>query len=81
LNGRAIRAIPTTVVKGHNLLARGDKLAQQAQRHDGAPMPIGQFIFFAVWLAAAMLGGAMLVFVWERLRARHAPPEQPGSNE
>jgi len=44
-------------------------------------MPIGQFIFFAVWLAAAMLGGAMLVFVWERLRARHTPPEQSGSNE
>jgi hypothetical protein len=34
-------------------------------------MPIGQLIAFAVWLALAMAGGALIVFVWERLRARY----------
>jgi hypothetical protein len=32
-------------------------------------MPLSQMIFFAVWLAAALLGGALLVFVWQRLLA------------
>jgi hypothetical protein len=41
------------------------------QRHDGPVMPIGQLIAFAVWLALAMAGGALIVFVWERLRARY----------
>jgi hypothetical protein len=33
-------------------------------------MPVSQMIFFAVWLAVALLGGALLVFAWQRLLAR-----------
>lgn len=33
-------------------------------------MPVSQLIFFAVWLAVALLGGALLVFAWQRLLAR-----------
>jgi hypothetical protein len=33
-------------------------------------MPVSDMIFLAGWLAAAMIGGCMLLFVWERLRAR-----------
>lgn len=32
-------------------------------------MPVSQTIFFAVWLAVALLGGALLVFAWQRLLA------------
>jgi hypothetical protein len=32
--------------------------------------PIERLMFFAVWLALALLGGALIVFVWERLRKR-----------
>jgi len=35
-------------------------------------MPLSQFIFFAAWLVAALVGGLLLVFVWERLRAKHS---------
>lgn len=34
-------------------------------------MPLSQLLFFAVWLAAALIGGVALLFVWERLRARY----------
>jgi hypothetical protein len=34
-------------------------------------MPLSQMIFFAVWLAVALLGGVLLVFVWQRLLARN----------
>ena len=52
-------------------------------------MPIGQLVAFAVWLALAMAGGVLIVFVWERLRARYcgdcasppALPEPPGRND
>jgi hypothetical protein len=43
-------------------------------------MPLSQFIFFAAWLVAALVGGLLLVFVWERLRAKHsgaATPDRP----
>ena len=33
-------------------------------------MALSQLIFFAVWLAVALLGGALLVFVWQRLLAK-----------
>ena len=33
-------------------------------------MPVSQMIFFAVWLAVALLGGALLLFAWQRLLAR-----------
>ena len=35
-------------------------------------MAIGQLVFFAVWLLLALIGGALIVFVWERLRKRHS---------
>ncbi len=33
-------------------------------------MPTATILFMACWLAAAMLGGAALVYVWQRLLAR-----------
>ena len=44
-------------------------------------MPAGQLVFFAFWLALAMLGGALLVLAWERLRARYSQPEQSSDNQ
>jgi tryptophan-rich sensory protein len=41
-------------------------------------MPIGQLVIFAVWLALAMAGGALLVLVWERLRVKYSQTEQSG---
>ncbi|HEY5609023.1 MAG TPA: hypothetical protein VIM38_11875 [Alphaproteobacteria bacterium] len=41
-------------------------------------MPIGQLIAFAVWLALAMAGGVLIVFVWERLRASYCD-ERPAT--
>jgi hypothetical protein len=35
-------------------------------------MSIGLFIFFLVWLALALAGGALIVVVWERMRSRYA---------
>jgi hypothetical protein len=37
---------------------------------DGAIMPASQLVFFAGWLAVALLGGALLVYVWQRLVKR-----------
>ncbi len=34
-------------------------------------MPVSQLVFFGGWLAAAMLGGALIVFVWQRLLDAH----------
>jgi hypothetical protein len=31
-------------------------------------MPLEQLIFFAIWLALALLAGALIVAVWRRLR-------------
>ena len=47
----------------------------------GPPMPTGQLIFFACWLALAMLGAVAIVFAWERLRSRSNSPagSDPGS--
>jgi hypothetical protein len=33
-------------------------------------MPISQLVLFGFWLAAALGGGALLFFVWERLRIK-----------
>jgi hypothetical protein len=33
-------------------------------------MPIERLIFFVAWLALAMLAGALIVAVWQRLRRR-----------
>ena len=33
-------------------------------------MAIGQLVFFAVWLALAMLVAVAIVLAWERLRRR-----------
>jgi hypothetical protein len=35
-------------------------------------MTAEQLIVFAVWLVLALLGGALIVFVWERLRSRYS---------
>jgi hypothetical protein len=35
-------------------------------------MPVSQLIFFAGWLAAAMLGGVLVVFVWQRILSRRS---------
>jgi hypothetical protein len=29
-------------------------------------------VFFLIWLAFALAGGALIVVVWERLRSRYA---------
>jgi len=45
-----------------------------------AIMPFSELVFFAGWLVAALIGGALLVLVWERLRAKYdraLPPEPP----
>jgi hypothetical protein len=39
----------------------------------GPPMPIGQLVFFACWLALAMLSAVAIVFAWERLRTWSKP--------
>ena len=39
-------------------------------------MAVSQLIFFSGWLVAALAGGALLVFVWERA-ARQARASQP----
>jgi hypothetical protein len=36
-------------------------------------MPISQLLFFVGWLAIALAGGALLVVVWERWRAKRGP--------
>ena len=46
-------------------------------------MPLGRMIFFAIWLALALLGGALIVWGWQRLRAKYpvnetAPPKPAG---
>jgi hypothetical protein len=33
-------------------------------------MPIAQLVLFGCWLLVALGGGALLFFVWERLRVR-----------
>jgi hypothetical protein len=35
-------------------------------------MATSQLIFFLCWLAIALVGGALLYFVWARLRAKWA---------
>ncbi len=35
-------------------------------------MSTGLLIFFLVWLAFALAGGALIVVVWERMRSRYA---------
>jgi hypothetical protein len=37
-------------------------------------MATGQLTFFAIWLAVALACGALIVFAWERWRARRAVP-------
>jgi hypothetical protein len=32
-------------------------------------MPVSQLVFFAIWLAAALAGGAALCLFWHRLHA------------
>jgi hypothetical protein len=32
-------------------------------------MPVSQLVFFAGWLALAMLGAVLLLYVWRRLTA------------
>jgi hypothetical protein len=34
-------------------------------------------MFFVGWLAAALIGGALLVLIWERLHARYCRPLEP----
>ena len=36
-------------------------------------MPVSQLVFFACWLAVALLGAAALLFVWQKLRANSDP--------
>ena len=36
-------------------------------------MPVSQLVFFAGWLVVAMAGGALLVFVWQRLLVKRGP--------
>jgi sensor domain CHASE-containing protein len=38
-------------------------------------MPIERLIFFAGWLTLALLGGVLVVFVWEWLRSRYSARE------
>ncbi len=33
-------------------------------------MPVSQLVFFGVWLAAALVCGALIVFAWQRLLAK-----------
>jgi len=40
-------------------------------------MPFSQLMFFAGWLAAALLGGALVVLAWERLRAKRRRRAEP----
>jgi hypothetical protein len=42
-----------------------------ATKPDLGAMPSGQLIFFAIWLAAAVACGALIVFAWERWRAKN----------
>ena len=37
-------------------------------------MPVSLIVFFVCWLAVAMLGGALLFYVWQRLFARKEQP-------
>jgi len=41
-------------------------------------MPLSQLIFFAGWVVAALIGGAALLLVWEKLRVKHQG-ETPGT--
>jgi len=43
------------------------------KRNDGEMMPVSQLVFFACWLAVALLGAAALLFVWQKLRATSDP--------
>jgi hypothetical protein len=36
-------------------------------------MPVSQLVFFVCWLAAALLAGALLFYVWQKLHARRGP--------
>jgi hypothetical protein len=40
-------------------------------------MTTGQLIFFAIWLVLAIAGGVLIVFVWERLRAKYGAGNAP----
>jgi hypothetical protein len=33
-------------------------------------MPLSQLVFFAGWLVVALLGGALLAYLWPRLFAK-----------
>jgi hypothetical protein len=37
-----------------------------------APMPASQFIFFLIWLLAALAAGVVLYVVWQRLYVKSA---------
>jgi hypothetical protein len=40
-------------------------------------MPAEQLIAFAIWLVLAIAGGALIVFVWQRLRAKYGSGDAP----
>jgi hypothetical protein len=48
-----------------------------ARAHDdGAMMSVAQLLFFAAWLAAALLGAALLFSVWQWLRVKYGRRDQ-----
>jgi len=44
-------------------------------------MSIEQLVYFAVWLLLALIGGALIVVVWERLRNRYSRSESTGGKD
>jgi hypothetical protein len=44
-------------------------------------MPIEQLVYFAVWLLLALIGGALIVVAWERLRKRHSQSQSAGGKD
>lgn len=40
-------------------------------------MPLSQIVFFAGWLAASLLGGALILYVWQRLLAKNQENQKP----
>jgi hypothetical protein len=44
-------------------------------------MSIEQLVYFAVWLLLALIGGALIVVVWERLRRRHSQSQSAGRKD
>jgi len=66
-------AVITHRLRGSRQVRYSDVDKVVAQENDGEAMPVSQLVFFACWLAVALLGAAALLFVWQKWQAKSDP--------